>query len=156
MVREAVWTKDVCKSTTFLMTDIKRERCYLERRFIIKVWRTQTVDISFCAPIAIGLRSGCMTMAIKDRVTRAVQNVLSGGTASTFFNMFQGRCTFAALCFSTAGVYGWLHGRDLTSFALFVTAVQGLLVLHSWKEDIAEQQDVRHERQNLLSKEEHL
>lgn len=74
------------------------------------------------------------------------QSLVTGGTAATFFNIFQGRCTFAAICFSTAGVYGWLHGKDLTSFALFVTAVQGLLVLHSWKEDISEQQDVRHER----------
>jgi hypothetical protein len=31
---------------------------------------------------------------------------------------------------------------------MFVTAVQGLLVLHSWKEDVAEQQQVRHDRQD--------
>jgi hypothetical protein len=72
-----------------------------------------------------------------------VQQLTTGNVASTFFNMFQGRCTFAAICFSTTGVYGWLHGKDLTSYALFVTAVQGLLVIHSWKEDVAEQREIR-------------
>jgi uncharacterized membrane protein YedE/YeeE len=87
-------------------------------------------------------------MMFRDTAKAVVQRVVTGGAASTFFNIFQGRCTFAAICFSTAGVYGWLHGRDLTSFAMFVTAVQGLLVLHSWKEDVAEQQQVRHDRQD--------
>lgn len=95
-----------------------------------------------------------MFRAIKTRLVAAVFALSSGTVASTFFNMFQGRCTFAAICFSTAGVYGWLHGRDLTSFALFVTAVQGLLVLHSWKEDVAEQQEVRHDRVVIQTKEE--
>lgn len=80
------------------------------------------------------------------------QSLAAGNVASTFFNMFQGRCTFAAICFSTAGIYGWLHGKDLTSFALFVTAVQGLLVLHSWKEDVSEQQDVRRNRDSRPDK----
>ena len=89
-----------------------------------------------------------MLRGIEKKVSDAVQSVLSGGSASAFFNIFQGRCTFAALCFSIAGVYGWLHGRDLTSFALFVTAVQGLLVLHSWKEDVAEQYQIRQQDQS--------
>jgi len=80
---------------------------------------------------------------------RVACEAAEGGVASTFFNLFQGRCTFAAICFSIAGVYGWLHGKDLTSFALFVTSVQGLLVLHSWKEDVAEQhQIVKQQSQN--------
>jgi hypothetical protein len=77
------------------------------------------------------------------RVKTWVEKITTGETASTFFNIFQGRCTFAAIIFSATGVYGWLHGRDLTSYALFVTAVQGLLVLHSWKEDVAEQREIR-------------
>ena len=81
-----------------------------------------------------------MLQEIKDNVI--FQQLTTGNAASTFFSMFQGRC------FSTAGVYGWLHGKDLTSFALFVTAVQGLLVLHSWKEDSAEQQEIKHNGQN--------
>ena len=83
-------------------------------------------------------------MILKSKMLGTIQQLTTGNAASTFFNVFQGRCTFAAICFSVAGVYGWLHGKDLTSFALFVTSVQGLLVLHSWKEDIAEQRDIRH------------
>jgi uncharacterized membrane protein YedE/YeeE len=86
-------------------------------------------------------------MLQETKLQTVVQQLMTGDVASTFFNVFQGRCTFAAICFSIAGVYGWLHGRDLTSFALFVTAVQGLLVLHSWKEDVAEQRDVRHDKE---------
>ena len=77
------------------------------------------------------------------KLAAIVQQLTTGNAAATFVNMFQGRCTFAAVCFSTTGVYGWLHGKDLTSYALFVTAVQGLLVLHSWKEDVAEQRQIR-------------
>ena len=87
-------------------------------------------------------------MSVETKIRSAAQTFLSGGSASAFFDIFQGRCTFAALCFSIAGVYGWLHGRDLTSFALFVTAVQGLLVLHSWKEDVAEQYQIRQRDQS--------
>jgi hypothetical protein len=87
-------------------------------------------------------------MSLETKLVATVQQVATGNAASTFFNIFQGRCTLAAICFSVAGVYGWLHGKDLTSFALFVTAVQGLLVLHSWKEDIAEQQGIRHDKES--------
>ena len=83
---------------------------------------------------------------VMDRLKRMGMMLASGGVASAFFNVFQGRCTFAAICFSVVGIYGWLQGRDLTSFALFVTAVQGLLVLHSWKEDVAEQYQIQHGR----------
>jgi len=82
-------------------------------------------------------------MTFNPKIIAVTQNAVQGGVATAFFNFFMGRCTFAAICFSIAGVYGWLHGRDLTSFALFVTAIQGLLVLHSWKEDIAERQQIR-------------
>jgi hypothetical protein len=62
--------------------------------------------------------------------------ILNGGAASTVFNIFLGRFTFAALVFSAIGIYGWLHlNRDLTSYALFVGAVQSLLAVHSAKED---------------------
>ena len=81
-------------------------------------------------------------MKFPTKLVSAFQSTITGSVASGFFGIFQGRCTFAAICFSVAGVYGWLHGRDLTSFALFVTAVQGLLVVHSWKEDVAEQHEI--------------
>jgi hypothetical protein len=84
-----------------------------------------------------------MRQDIKDDLIRRFDELTTGGVVAKFFNIFQGRCTFAAICFSVVGVYGWLHGRDLTTFTLFVTAVQGILVLHSWKEDVAEQRQIQ-------------
>jgi hypothetical protein len=80
-----------------------------------------------------------ITKTVKNDIAQVTSGWSGTGAVSAFFNMFQGRCTFAAICFSITGMYGWLHGKDLTSFALFVTAVQGLLVLHSAKEDLHEQ-----------------
>ena len=77
------------------------------------------------------------------KVRAVITGVLDGGVASTIFNLFLGRCTFFAIVFAIAGVWGFIHGKDLTSFSLFVTAMQGLLVLHSWKEDVAERESVR-------------
>jgi len=69
---------------------------------------------------------------------------MSGSATAKFFSIFMGRCTFFAIVFTIVGLYGWLKlNRDLTSYALFVTAIQGLLVLHSWKEDVAEQKQVQ-------------
>ena len=82
-------------------------------------------------------------MTFNPNLAKAFQAVTTGGVATGFFGIFQGRCTFAAICFAVAGIYGWLHGRDLTSFALFITAEQGLLILHSWKEDVKERQRVQ-------------
>jgi len=82
-------------------------------------------------------------MKIPDKVGKAFQAVTQAGVIAPLFNAFQGRCTFFACLFTIVGIYGWLHGKDLTSYALFVTAIQGLLVLHSWKEDVAEQKEIR-------------
>lgn len=73
---------------------------------------------------------------------RVIQSFTTGGVASAFFGIFQGRCTLAAICFAVVGVWGWLHGKDLTSYSIFVAAIQGLLVLHSWKSDVAEQRSI--------------
>jgi hypothetical protein len=81
-------------------------------------------------------------MSWKDKAGRAFQAVTKAGAIAPLFNVFQGRCTFFACVFAFTGVYGWLHGKDLTSYALFVTSIQGLLVLHSWKSDIAEQRQI--------------
>ena len=80
-------------------------------------------------------------------IKTVIQKISDDGVAAPFFGLFMGRCTFAAIMFSIFVVYGWLHGRDLTSYALFVTAVQGLLVLHSYKEDVAEMNEVRKEKE---------
>lgn len=75
-------------------------------------------------------------MRLPPKINSAAQAVLNGGVASTIFNIFRGRFTFAAIVFSTIGIYGWLHlNRDLTSYALFVGSVQTLLAVHSCKED---------------------
>ena len=64
-----------------------------------------------------------------------------GKYATAFFGIFQGRCTFFAVAFAIAGVYGWLHlNRDLTSFALFAGAIQSLLVARSLGQDYHERQ----------------
>jgi hypothetical protein len=86
-------------------------------------------------------------MSLATKFAPLVQKLTSGTVATAFFGIFQGRCTLAAICFSVVGVYGWLHGRDLTSFAAFVTVVQGLLVVHSWKEDVAEQRQIRNQNE---------
>jgi len=77
------------------------------------------------------------------RVRALVHSATNGGLAAAFFGIFQGRCTFAAIVFSAVGIYGWLHGKDLTAYVAFVTAIQGLLVVHSWKEDVAEQRQIQ-------------
>lgn len=75
-------------------------------------------------------------MQLSPKINSAAQAVLNGGVASTIFNIFRGRFTFAAIVFSAIGIYGWLHlNRDLTSYALLVGAVQTLLACHSVKED---------------------
>lgn len=71
------------------------------------------------------------------------------GPIATFFTFFQGRCTTFALFFAfiglvmaSVGVWGFVHGKDLSSFAsfvssfaLFVGAIFTGLVAHSVKED---------------------
>jgi hypothetical protein len=90
-------------------------------------------------------------MKIPVRAAQVFQAVTKAGAISPIFNMFQGRCTFFAIAFSVVGIVGWLKGRDLTSYALFVTAIQGLLVLHSWKEDIAEQNDIKSQQTVVIN-----
>lgn len=77
-------------------------------------------------------------MKIPAKVQTVVQGILAGGIASSIFNLFMGRCTFAAIVFSAIGIYGWLHGKDIAAFATFIGSIQALLVLHSWKEDVHE------------------
>ena len=83
--------------------------------------------------------------ATNPKVKEICRKALKGGAISALFNLFMGRCTFFAIVFVIVGIYGWFHGRDLTAYALFVTAVQGLLVLHSWKEDVAEENQIQAE-----------
>lgn len=80
-------------------------------------------------------------MRIPDKAAAYAQRAMQGGAASAFFGFFQGRCTFFAIAFAIAGVYGWLVlGRDLSSFALFAGAIQSLLVARSVCQDYHERQ----------------
>ena len=90
-------------------------------------------------------------MQLSPKVEKAAQRAMAGGALSKFFSIFMGRCTFFAIIYSIVGIYGWLVlGRDLTSFALFMGASQSLLVLHSWKEDVAEQKAVQQQNTTVV------
>jgi hypothetical protein len=79
-------------------------------------------------------------MQFSPKIVAAAQKAISGGAVQKFFGFWNGRCTFFACAFSVVGCYGWLvMGRDMTSFALFAGAIQALLVAHSYKEDVAQQ-----------------
>lgn len=100
--------------------------------------------------------------AIKDRVSGSIPY----GPVAAVFTFFQGRATtfgilFAAmaLALGVAGVYGFLHGRDLTSYASFVLsmsammgAIQAMVFAHSCKEDWASlrQQQIRQQNVNAV------
>lgn len=75
-------------------------------------------------------------MQFPAKVSNWFQQATQGNAAAKFFGLFMGRTTFFAICFSIAGVYGWLVlGRDLTSFAVFAGAIQSLLVVKSLGQD---------------------
>lgn len=78
-------------------------------------------------------------MKIPAKAVSIFESIAQGGVASAIFNLFMGRSTFFAIVFVTVGIIGFFEGKDLTSFAAFVTAMQGLVVLHSWKEDVRDQ-----------------
>jgi hypothetical protein len=100
---------------------------------------------SFALSIACAVSRNVAKM--NQRIKDAAIGFTYGKAASAFFGIFQGRCTFFAIAFSVIGCYGWLIlGRDLTSFAMFTTAIYGLLVAHSWKEDIAEQRQIQNQK----------
>jgi heme exporter protein D len=82
-----------------------------------------------------------ISWASSKKIQVAAQKVLAGGAVSSFFQFWNGRTTFFAICFSVAGVYGWLAlGRDLTSFALFAGAMQTLLTVKSGLQDYNDRQ----------------
>jgi hypothetical protein len=76
-------------------------------------------------------------MSIKDDLKSAETQISNSGITASFFNFFQGRATAFAILFTIFGIVGFLKHYDLTSYALFVTAVQGMVFAHSCKEDWA-------------------
>lgn len=74
-----------------------------------------------------------------------VQEVQQSGVVASIFNFFQGRATAFALVFSGVGIALAFRGKLDSNYALFVTAIQTLVVAHSFKEDINEQRIARME-----------
>jgi hypothetical protein len=74
-------------------------------------------------------------MDILDNVKGIKAEVQESGFTASFFNFFQGRCTFFAIAFSIVGCILAFRGKLDGNYALFVTAIQGVLVAHSCKED---------------------
>jgi uncharacterized membrane protein (UPF0136 family) len=60
------------------------------------------------------------------------------GLTASFFSFFQGRATCFAILFTICGLIGFFKKYDLTSYALFVGAIQTMVIGHSIKEDYFE------------------
>jgi hypothetical protein len=74
---------------------------------------------------------------------------LQYGPIAALFTVFQGRCTFFAIVFTVAGIWGFVHHYDLTSYALFVGAIFTGLVAHSTKEDWMSIKQSQQQQQNV-------
>ncbi len=72
---------------------------------------------------------------IKKDAATAVSTYKGLGLTASFFTFFQGRSTFFAIVFTVCGLIGFFKRYDLTSYALFVGAIQAMVVAHSAKED---------------------
>ena len=82
---------------------------------------------------------------LPDWVGLIVGAILNGRAVAGVFNIFLGRATFFAIAFAGFGIYGWLKGHEIGGYAAFVTATQGLIVLHSWKQDVDDQREAERE-----------
>lgn len=69
----------------------------------------------------------------------AQADVEASGFTASFFNFFQGRATTFAIVFTVVGIVLAFKGKLDANYALFVTAIQGLVFAHSCKEDWHEQ-----------------
>jgi hypothetical protein len=88
---------------------------------------------------------------IKADVTGKVHGSLNYGPIAAIFTFFQGRATTFAILFAIVGlalvgvgIWGFIHGKDLTSLASFTLSVaalngsiQAVMFAHSCKEDWA-------------------
>jgi hypothetical protein len=80
-----------------------------------------------------------MPMQLFKLVKSVTSDVRQAGFTAAFFNFFQGRATTFAIAFSVVGIWLAVHGKLDANYALFVTAIQGLIFAHSCKEDWHEQ-----------------
>lgn len=66
----------------------------------------------------------------------AISSIQQSGVAASFFNFFQGRTTAFAIVFTIVGIRLAFTHRLTADYSLFVGAIQSLVTLHSWKEDV--------------------
>lgn len=76
-----------------------------------------------------------------------VKSDLQFGIVGALFNFFQGRATFFAIVFTIAGVTLAFKGKLDANFVALIAAIQALIVVHSWKQDIHDQRMARLEQQ---------
>lgn len=62
---------------------------------------------------------------------------------SPVFNFLCGRATTFAIVFTVAGIALAYKGHLDANYVALVTAVQGLVFAHSWKEDVMESKAVQ-------------
>jgi hypothetical protein len=78
-------------------------------------------------------------MNIPSIFKKAESNLQQSGVVASIFNFFQGRATAFAILFAGVGIRLAFMGKLDANYALFVTAIQGLIFAHSCKEDWHEQ-----------------
>lgn len=91
-------------------------------------------------------------MRISSIFKKVESNLQQSGVVASIFNFFQGRATAFAILFAGVGIRLAFMGKLDANYALFVTAIQGLVFAHSLKEDIMDQRDAEREFRKRGSK----
>ena len=90
-------------------------------------------------------------MKIPEYFVKHFEQFQNLGVMASIFNFLQGRATAFAIVFTVVGIKLAFMGKLDANYALFVTAIQGLVVAHSWKEDIHDQRMARLEQKGVDS-----
>ena len=94
-------------------------------------------------------------MKIPAFVTSHFEQFANLGPVASLFNFFQGRATAFAIVFAAVGIKLAFMGKLDANYALFVTAIQGLIFAHSCKEDWHEQRMEALRQQNVKDPDSH-
>ena len=93
-------------------------------------------------------------MSVLDSVTSKFRNyseeVQTSGVVAAIFRVFQGRSTTFATVFTVCGIILAFLGKLTANYAMMVTAIQGLVVVGSVKEDW-HQQEMSKIQQNVTN-----
>ncbi len=97
-------------------------------------------------------------MELLKTVETKAQDVLSKakadlqlGIVGALFNFFQGRATTFAIVFTIVGIILAFKGKLDANFVALIAAIQALIVVHSWKEDVHDQRMARLESEGKAS-----